>query len=883
MCTMSESEAPPAKQQSEAPIADVADTKGAEEAGALPPETAPPETPPPETAPPETPPRPVARKLRRQRPILHSDALHPPFPSAKGTPRNVPSSGGASASRAGPATAEASPSDRAPASNKVIKASKRWLPIILTGLLLAAGGLAAVFGLLVRPAGGPELTSKVPRDLDIYVEVPSLERLVEGLSTMRFLDEKKLDIGRWIGDAQTELANTLDVSDKEAKQILEGVDTIGVAARVGQRDYDGVLLVRFASSKPARVLLRSERFFEADDEGAGGKRYLIDRQEPEEDDESADSKPYDPTLSPSLLKRKIFGVSLRGNEQLAWFKNERLMVLGHPGLIDDIASVLKGKHKSLDDNERFVAARQELPRSVAAFGFVDSQVFEQVLGRRDREVLDFFLKKPEPIIASLSFADAGSRFSVSGGLSGKMIPPDAIYTEPAAMTLHKRLPQEVMGYLALSTKMDMSGGELEALVLDTIDDADRATGKQIRRHISGAERDLGFRLTSLYDALGDEAVVALMPHKSYQLDITKEPNIAQDFAVAYVQHTSDVEVAKRIVRKIRSSVFPKTGAGKQPFRVRKDDSGGFTAEPDDPTNDPFVMVRFADSHVMVAVGRRAVCERFWAAFTEGKDTLGGDDSHDAAIDALPSNGHGYAWVDTGRVFAEVLQANPGLEKSANQYGFDPSTVATTGNERLTSAAGIMWSVKEKVWKLKLSTLNTTWPLPIAAYVDHMRTEMRTRTYGARNTIKAIAAAANAVYRSNRYDWRNYTDTSPNALDRLCEAAVPVPASIPRHTAHVPSAEPGEDWNTGADKVGWKCLKFSLVHDMYYQYTYNVGGRYKGPGRGGPDPGPNGFEIAAEGDLDGDGKTSLFTMTGIIDPTTGTLTLASTEFAVDELE
>ena len=58
---------------------------------------------------------------------------------------------------------------------------------------------------------------------------------------------------------------------------------------------------------------------------------------------------------------------------------------------------------------------------------------------------------------------------------------------------------------------------------------------------------------------------------------------------------------------------------------------------------------------------------------------------------------------------------------------------------------------------------------------------------------------------------------------------------------------------------------------------------KGAARGGPDPGPNGFEVAAEGDLDGDGKTSLITITAAIDPITGRLEVAPTVFAVDELE
>ncbi len=75
---------------------------------------------------------------------------------------------------------------------------------------------------------------------------------------------------------------------------------------------------------------------------------------------------------------------------------------------------------------------------------------------------------------------------------------------------------------------------------------------------------------------------------------------------------------------------------------------------------------------------------------------------------------------------------------------------------------------------------------------------------------------------------------------------------------------GSDFETGDDKAGWRCLKFSMTQPHYYQYGYTVGGPYKGPAVGGPDPGPNGFEAWAVGDLDGDGVTSLFTRTGKID-------------------
>ncbi len=210
-------------------------------------------------------------------------------------------------------------------------------------------------------------------------------------------------------------------------------------------------------------------------------------------------------------------------------------------------------------------------------------------------------------------------------------------------------------------------------------------------------------------------------------------------------------------------------------------------------------------------------------------------------------------------------------------------MTATGDTRVTSALSFGWTVKDDVWQLQLDSLNTTWQLPIAAYVDYVQGQMRVRTYQARNTVKAIASSAKASFGARQWDWHNYTDEKPSPVEQLCRAATPVPTAIPKRESHMPSTDAGVDWQTGDAKAGWKCLKFSLSQEMYYQYTYTVGGGYKGPARGGPDPGPNGFEVAAEGDLDGDGKTSLFTMTGTIDPSTGSLELAPTEFAVDELE
>ncbi|MBK6519561.1 MAG: hypothetical protein IPG04_36865 [Polyangiaceae bacterium] len=123
---------------------------------------------------------------------------------------------------------------------------------------------------------------------------------------------------------------------------------------------------------------------------------------------------------------------------------------------------------------------------------------------------------------------------------------------------------------------------------------------------------------------------------------------------------------------------------------------------------------------------------------------------------------------------------------------------------------------------------------------------------------------------------------PTVTHALCGSAIAVPAKVPAAMKYQPSNADGQDFNTGDASKGWRCLKFAMVEPMYYQYEVRVGTSYKGPSRGGPDPGKNGFEISAEGDLDGDSKTSLFTLTGTLDPQLG-VRLASETFITDELE
>jgi type IV pilus assembly protein PilA len=61
-----------------------------------------------------------------------------------------------------------------------------------------------------------------------------------------------------------------------------------------------------------------------------------------------------------------------------------------------------------------------------------------------------------------------------------------------------------------------------------------------------------------------------------------------------------------------------------------------------------------------------------------------------------------------------------------------------------------------------------------------------------------------------------------------------------------------DWNSGDATGGWQCVKFSLEEPQYYAYTYTAGAT---------DGNSGSFTATANGDLNGDGNFSTFSVSG----------------------
>jgi hypothetical protein len=109
------------------------------------------------------------------------------------------------------------------------------------------------------------------------------------------------------------------------------------------------------------------------------------------------------------------------------------------------------------------------------------------------------------------------------------------------------------------------------------------------------------------------------------------------------------------------------------------------------------------------------------------------------------------------------------------------------------------------------------------------------------------------------------ERSSAPVHRFCKSSVAVPAAVPRGFRYQPSTRQGSDFLSGDEQTGWACLRFSLQEPLSCRYRYIAGGGYLAPKRGGPSPGPKGFEVSAECDFDADGKTSLYSLAGAVGP------------------
>jgi type IV pilus assembly protein PilA len=162
-----------------------------------------------------------------------------------------------------------------------------------------------------------------------------------------------------------------------------------------------------------------------------------------------------------------------------------------------------------------------------------------------------------------------------------------------------------------------------------------------------------------------------------------------------------------------------------------------------------------------------------------------------------------------------------------------------------------------------------------------------KTSEAKNTIGAISRGASAAYerettKSEDVAEGSQSTTANHALCLTPVVAKTVPAATPKGVKYQPNTADGKDFESDNTLTGWKCLKFGLTQPHYYRYGYTGGAStiaVNNPAKSTA----NGYEAAAEGDIDADGTFSRFARTGEVNTTTKQLKASTQVYIEDEFE
>jgi type IV pilus assembly protein PilA len=147
-----------------------------------------------------------------------------------------------------------------------------------------------------------------------------------------------------------------------------------------------------------------------------------------------------------------------------------------------------------------------------------------------------------------------------------------------------------------------------------------------------------------------------------------------------------------------------------------------------------------------------------------------------------------------------------------------------------------------------------------------------KTAEAKNSLGQMGKDANTAFEGERMTASVLSEGSSAGIVRqLCDKAT---ASVPSSKAPIKGSKyqsTKAEWSNATDVAsnrGFPCLRFEMTQPQYYMYSYYVGGDTTTSG--------GWFSGTANGDLNGDGTLSTFSVTGTIQPS-GRLNVAPSIF------
>jgi hypothetical protein len=576
----------------------------------------------------------------------------------------------------------------------------------LAGLLVVAGIGTALWAFVFR-APKPELARYVPKDFGLYVEAPSMPKLLVALAGVDVVDRKALDLDARRDEVAKAIADGLDVSEKDAKAFVNGVRALAAGARNADDKKKGkqsLVLVQFDGVGSVKPILASKHFETDGKLGSGAgkwKRADAKKKAKGDDDDDDDKKDED---APKKLKgwaqrvdRMVAGMG--DDNACALWEGPSLLGCGPADVLDDVDATVTGKSEGLAKSATFQKARW--PSGTQVFVFTDPAFID------DEKTHDQYFDGVGPIAASLRFTSAGAVIGARVELKGEKVPAtDLSPASPAKLSLAKRLPAGTIGYLAFSSRTKGKYEDFEKALFKAVENESESKAKELERNLDRMETEIGFTLKTLYQAIGDEGVVGVFSTKKVSIESFKSfENAVDDLGLVYLQHVKDKDKAKEIVESLRKKAKDLGAlAG-----VKKLDDG-FEIEPEK-DGWPSATVRLDGSYLIVVVGRDKNQEEAKKAFKGDVDTLSKDKAHRKAMDALDGDNQIVLWVDAGRLGKSALDGD--VRDELKKEGIPLEAIRLEGDDRITIGSAIRVSVEDKRWVVEMASLNGPDPLSLA--------------------------------------------------------------------------------------------------------------------------------------------------------------------------
>lgn len=523
--------------------------------------------------------------------------------------------------------------------------------------------------------------------------------------------------------------------------------------------------------------------------------------------------------------------------QLAWFPAPRVVIVSEAAdAVADSMKALAGEAPSFAASKLHAPARAAEPWATLDLHRVAPQ------GSLD---------EGSHAVASLTQSGAGTDLDVRVALLGSRVPRLGAVVASSAPKLLGRLPANAA--VGLSLSVDRRPGKTLAEALDEIG---KPSGACLSCSASQALPLLGgASLADLDRAIGSEIAFGVYLDPNYQVSFDDEKSL-DHVALLAALDLRDEGVARALMASAAKAAPPSAGVKS---------AGGVLTVPIGGQR----VLRFEVKKKTLALSVAAdkLAQQVSARFGRAGDTLAASKPFLSAKSAAPPAVHALSFTD----YSNLVKGSR-LLPPANAAGLH-GAVGSFSMVLDPNARGLEIALHAGGDAAGMQILGSSAAMAIYGVRRYLASA---KTAEAKNTIGAITRGAAASYE------RELLSPAGALTHALCGAAQPVPAQVPSGMKYMPLNTAGHDFESGDATHGWRCLRFSINSPIYYQYEYRVGGGYKGPARGCPDPGPNGFEVSAEGDLDGNGKTSLFTRTGKARPD-GTLDISPSMCVIDELE